>query len=219
MHYRPITSIQPVVDYLATTLTTHLQAGEQVLWLVSGGSNIAVAVETAKQLYLSHQEAARLFITLTDERYGSLSHPDENWQHLLAAGFHVSGANLYRVLLDEDLRSTTKSFNDILEVQLKGADFSLGVFGVGSDGHTAGLIPHSPALKDVGWATEYQADDFCRITMTPRAIEKLSEAVIYAVGETKAPVLEELLTKTIPVDLQPAQLLKRVPKLTLFTDV
>jgi 6-phosphogluconolactonase/glucosamine-6-phosphate isomerase/deaminase len=56
-----------------------------------------------------------------------------------------------------------------------------------------------------------------RITMTPLAIRQLDEAVVYAVGEQKWPIIDGF-EKDIPGNTQPAQFLKEVPILVVCSD-
>jgi 6-phosphogluconolactonase/glucosamine-6-phosphate isomerase/deaminase len=49
-------------------------------------------------------------------------------------------------------------------------------------------------------------------------IEKLDEAVVWAQGKDKWKIVENLLGENIPIDKQPAQILKKVPLLTIFSD-
>ena len=49
------------------------------------------------------------------------------------------------------------------------------------------------------------------------ALAKLGEAVVYATGESKWPQLDRLETE-LTIAEQPAQTLKTVSKLTIFTD-
>jgi 6-phosphogluconolactonase len=215
MEFRKITDSKPVADYITNVLQEHLQAGERVLWLVPGGSAIAVAVEISKRMQGLSLE--NLYVTLTDERYGPLGHTDSNWQQLTEAGFDLPGANLVPVLADEDRETTTKHFARVLHELMQDADYKLGFFGIGADGHTAGILPDSPAVLSKEYAASYDAGNFERITMTPLAILRLDKAVVYATGEAKWPILDQMETK-IEIGQQPAQALKHVPQLTIFND-
>jgi len=216
MDYRYTTTTQPVIDYLSATLIDHLMRGERVLWLISGGSNIAVAVEIAKTLKEIPPEL--LFISLTDERFGAVGHINENWQQLIDAGFSVENAITYRPLIGQSRRETTEAFDTWLGTQFGQADFSIGLFGVGTDGHTAGIKPRSVSTTVDGWATAYTGEDFERITITLDAIKRLDEAVAQMIGSDKSQVALDLLHADIALSEQPAQVLKLVKKCTLFTD-
>jgi len=210
-----ISSPDPVVEYLTEALTTRLSKGKRMLWLVPGGSSIAIAAAVSKQLKGVPLE--KLVVTLTDERYGEVGHSDSNWQQMSEAGFDLPGAVLRPVLKGLDMSGTVRSFAETLEEEFDRADYRIGFFGIGPDGHTAGILPGSPAVDADDMTTGYEAGKFRRITMTPIAIEQLDEAVVYAVGEAKWPVIDELST-SIDLDIQPAQVLKEIPILTVFND-
>lgn len=215
MSFRRIASAEPAAAYLAGCLSEHLKAGERVLWLVPGGSGAEVAARTSQLLQGTPLE--NLTITLTDERYGPVGHPDSNWLHLAHAGMHVTGAHLAPVLHGEDLRLTAEQFADRLKQLLSDSDYRLGLFGIGDDGHTAGILPGSPALRAKELAASFDTETFQRVTITPPAIARLTEAVVYAVGSNKYQQLERL-EQDVAAAEQPAQILKLVPKLTIFND-
>lgn len=207
---------EPVADFTAEKLNDKLSANKKVLWLVSGGSAIDIAVQVSK--LLGSNNLHNLYVTLTDERYGPVGHADSNWQQLLEAGFDLPKAKLFPVLIGQDLQATTDNYAKNIEDALDQADYSLGLFGMGRDGHTAGMLPHSPAsLEQQKPAIQYKGSDFQRVTITSAVINRLDTAVLYAVGEEKALALLRLKTDVDVAD-QPAQALKRVKEFYVFTD-
>jgi 6-phosphogluconolactonase/glucosamine-6-phosphate isomerase/deaminase len=192
-----------------------LDQNKKVLWLVPGGSAISIVAEISKRL--AGRDLGNLSVTLTDERYGEVGHPDSNWKQLADLNFDLPGANLVPVLNGKDRAGTTADFAEALTTLLDQSDYALGFFGIGPDGHTAGILPGSPAVTSTMAAQDYDAGNFQRITMTPLAIEKLDEVVVYAMGEAKWPVFDQLETD-VPVNEQPAQFLKQVPTVTIFND-
>lgn len=215
MKFIKVHDTKPVVDYLTQQISTALDDGKQVAWLVPGGSSIGIAVEVSKNLIGRNLD--KLFVTLTDERYGEASHADSNWKQLADLGFSLPGANLHPVLSGQDREVTTQSFAGTLAKIFEQCPVRLGFFGIGPDGHTAGILPGSPAVTSSALAASYDAGNFERITMTPPAIAKLTEAVVYAVGEAKWPVFDHL-PEAIALHDQPAQALKSVSQLTIFND-
>lgn len=213
--YAKITTPDPVAEYLAAAVTKRLSRGKRVLWLVCGGSSIAVAAAASK--LLAGHDLSKLAVTLTDERYGYVGHPDSNWRQLSEAGFALPGARLRPVLTGASMDSTVAGFADILEEELDRADYRLGFFGIGPDGHVAGILPGSPAVDADDLTAGYDAGNFRRLTMTFQAISALDEAVVYAVGEAKWPVLDQLEDE-LELDVQPAQALKDIETLTVFND-
>ncbi|MDB5179367.1 MAG: hypothetical protein JWN01_1310 [Patescibacteria group bacterium] len=218
MNFTHATSTKPAVDHLAQTITEHLEAGDHVLWLLSGGSAINVAVEVGGRLRGADIDLAGLIVTLTDERYGPVGHAGSNWRQLEDAGLGLPGATLLPVLAGVDLEATAEEYTAILKNHLHSADYRLGLFGIGPDGHTAGILPHSPAVAATKLAASFDGGQYQRVTMTAPAIALLDEAVVYAAGEPKWPTLARLAREDAPLTEQPAQVLKAVPQLTIFTD-
>ena len=202
-------------DYMSETIVAKLENQKNVLWLVPGGSSIEVALLVAKAL--AGKDLSHLTMTLTDERYGEVGHADSNWQQILDGGFDLPGAKLIPILTGDTIVETVDTFGDIITAALKEADFSLGFFGIGLDGHTAGILPDSLAVSVSMPTVGYDAGNFQRITITPSIIATLDEAVVYAVGENKWPIIEQLKSD-IDIVKQPAQALKEAKKLTIFSD-
>lgn len=202
-------------EFLAGKILGQLEKNKKVLWLVPGGSAMAVAVEAAK--IISKYPHNNLTITLTDERYGVVGHKNSNWQQLIEKDFILPQARLLPVLYGESCAVTTEKFNTIIGDGLKKADYRIGLFGIGADGHTAGILPDNITVESEDWVTSYKTPQFERITIMPKTIEKLDEAITWAQGEQKWGVIESL-KKDMDPKKQPAQLLKKVPALTIFTD-
>jgi 6-phosphogluconolactonase/glucosamine-6-phosphate isomerase/deaminase len=215
VEFRKINSIQPAAQYIASVISKKLAEGLKVLWLVTGGSSIEVAALASS--ILKGGDLKNLRVTLTDERYGEVGHKDSNWQQLQNAGFSLPGAKLHPVLSGLGFEETYKNFDRFLISEMVSVNYRLGFFGIGPDGHTAGILPGSPAIGATTFAIGYEANEFMRITMTFPAIEKLDEAIVYATGEAKQPVLDQLEDE-VALKMQPSQILKRVPKLTIFND-
>ena len=92
------------------------------------------------------------------------------------------------------------------------------MFGIGADGHTAGILPESKAVMSQDMAFGYDTPTFSRITITPKVIERLDEVVVWVQGEEKWKVVKDLMSEDINITKQPAQILKKVPLLTIFSD-
>jgi 6-phosphogluconolactonase/glucosamine-6-phosphate isomerase/deaminase len=213
------TNGEEAAQFLASSILKQLELGKKVLFFIPGGSSIPVAVRAAEILRESrNKNLQNLTITLTDERYGEIDHPDSNWHQLKENGFNLPDAKLLYVLSEGDnLETTAQKWSEVLDAELKNADYKIGLFGMGADGHTAGILPESPALQSENFAHGYVTQSFSRITMTEKAIEKLDEAVAWVQGENKWEVIKNL-AENIPITKQPAQILKKVPTLTIFTD-
>lgn len=213
------TNPKEAANFITLSVLNRLKIGKRVLLFLTGGSSIAVGLEVAEILRKNGDEnlIQNLTVTLTDERYGPIDHFNSNYFQLTEKGFNLSQAKIITILIDEDRNITTEKFNAKLKEEFKTADFKIGLFGVGVDGHTAGILPESKAVDSQELIYSYDTSTFSRITITPKAIEKLDEAIIWAQGEDKWKIIEDL-SKDVSVIRQPAQILKKVPLLTIFTD-
>lgn len=211
---------KPVTDHLVAVIAEKLAAGQKVLWLVPGGSAIAIVVAVAEAL--KGQQAplplGNLTVTLTDERYGAVGHDNSNWAQLEKAGFSLPGAVLQPVLAGKSFDQTAADWNTTLTDDLANADYVLAFVGMGADGHATGVLPGSPALAATSLVAAYESAPYQRITTTPEFFKHINEAVIFAVGEKKWPALRALLNPAAE-NVYPAQLLQQVPKLTVFCDL
>jgi 6-phosphogluconolactonase/glucosamine-6-phosphate isomerase/deaminase len=214
--YIKINSQQDVADYLFEALAARLAKGQSVLWLVAGGSSIDIAVKVAKNLQ-GYPGVERLTVSLTDERYGEDNHPDSNWKQLFDRGFALPGARLLPVLCGLDFNATAVHYSKLLTKEVNRDDFSVAFAGMGPDGHIFGIKPGSPAISSPDDVVAYEWDDYRRLTPTINLISKLDEVVIYATGQSKHAQLDDL-EKDLTAIAQPAQLLKLLPKVTIFND-
>ncbi len=194
-------------EFIAQRILSKLNEGKKVLWFATGGSSIKVCILVSE--ILRNHPHKNLTVALTDERYGVVGHKDSNWQQLQDGGFGLPEAKLLPILNGKDVLVTTVDFND--------TEYKIGLFGVGKDGHTAGVLPESGAVESKDFVYSYIALPFERTTLTLNAIKKLDEAVVFMQGEEKWKVLEDL-EKDIEFSKQPAQILKSIPLLTIFSD-
>lgn len=207
-------NLAETAEYVADLLNAKLTQGQNVLWLVSGGSAILLEVEIAKRIV----DASRLVVALIDERFGPVGHPDSNWQKLIEAGFVLKETKLLPVLKGNDVKQTAIDFEKVFKNELDLAQYKLGIFGIGEDGHTAGILPESLSIEATSLVYHYQSETYNRITLTPVAIKMLDEAVLFAVGENKKLILQKFTTNVSIKDM-PAQILKEVSLLTIINKV
>ncbi len=190
-----------IVETITNTVVSSARVGK-VLFLLPGGSNIELArpvLETIAQM----DESKNITLTLTDERYGPVGHAESNW---LAYQSVLQGTNFgaMPVLDGTDPEETAVRWGAALAS--KAADHTvIGFFGIGADGHIAGIKPDMPRDTS-GMATQYQAEDFLRVTITPDFFPLIDHAYAYMKGEAKQPVLTTLERDSPSIDI-PARLI------------
>lgn len=208
---------QAVAD-LSQRLTTELQARRRVLWLLSGGSNIALSVRIMECLPAAL--SAGLSISLLDERYGPPGHAESNWAKLEQAGFPFGQARLLPVLRPGlDFDQTRTAYETILEQALRENDYTLGQAGIGDDGHIAGILPLSVAAGPTGaLIVGYHGKPYDRLSLSFAALKRLSSVYALAFGPAKGPELTRLHNQDLPPTEQPAQILKQLADAYVYND-
>lgn len=201
-------------------IITELAAGRLVLWLVCGGSNINTEVAIMKQIRRAGQNVDALTILPMDERFGPSGHADSNYQQLLDAGFDPGLAAWYDVLAKNlPLSDTVDYYTHLTENAFASVNTVVGVFGMGDDGHTAGVKPDSTALHDpAAMVVGYNSPPFVRLTLTPRELIKTNYAFVLAYGDEKTAALKRLQANNEPIEKLPARLLYDIPDVQVFND-
>ena len=199
-------------------LVKELAAGKQVLWLLSGGSNIQGSVEVMNNI--SPRLRSKLTVTLGDERYGKVGHINSNFAQLLKAGFKPGRAKLIPVLQEGlSFEATAVRFDQYLCKAFQTADTVIAQLGMGDDGHVSGILPHSPATETLtSLTTAYRAKPFDRMTLTFHGLEQISAAYVFAFGEPKRLALQTLHHRRLPLAEQPVQILKQLREAYVYND-
>jgi len=211
--FRKIGQPDEAVDYIAESLNRQLTAGRQILWLLSGGSAVPLAVTARQKLQL----AGSLSVSLCDERFVPVGDIASNWCQLTQQGFDVTGIRTFPVLQGRDFEETTKDFNAFLAGSLSQYDYIFALLGMGADGHTSGILPNSGLSESRAYAASYQGPDFQRITTTPHYLRQIDEAVVYAIGSSKHKAIDDLSTDNL-LEEQPVQIIKSMKKVTFIND-
>jgi 6-phosphogluconolactonase/glucosamine-6-phosphate isomerase/deaminase len=227
------------IEALATEISTNLQQGKRVLWLVAGGTNIPIAAEAFLRIekIVSSELLSNLTLSQTDERYGPVGHADSNWQQLTEQHVDFSKIHTVPVLTRLQLQETVAEWSARIKPLLSGSDVIIGQFGIGADGHLAGILPHTVASKITGKETVakdqtqtqtqtpseaqvavgYQGGEFVRISLTFPELRRINSAYLFAFGDSKKEALAKLL-EPLSLDEEPAQILKELPSLKIYSD-
>jgi 6-phosphogluconolactonase/glucosamine-6-phosphate isomerase/deaminase len=217
MTFEHLGSTDEAAQILSDRLAMELKEDKRVLWLVPGGSNIGIAIKTME--LIKSGDIRKLTMMLTDERYGEIGHADSNFQQLKAAGFMAGKAVFIQTLSNSSLQDTVRYYGEAAEKAFAQHDILIGQFGIGDDGHIAGILPGTPAtMLDDDWAIGYESPPYTRITLTPHALNQVHTAYAFVFGESKRPALTRLRDEMLPIDEQPSQILKNLPEATVYSD-
>ena len=214
---------------LAQKISSYVKVGKRVLWLIPGGSNIPIAAEVLGRVRanVSLAELAQLTIALTDERYGPVGHPDSNWKQLQdqlmqtqTGDLHAIGLkDAYPILQGDPLEETVAQYGKTITTILNDIDVIVGQFGMGADGHIAGILPHSPATKEETLPTAgYESKPFTRISLSFPILRKITVAYMFVSNATKKEAIARLHEDNVSLEDQPAQILKAIPEVYVYID-
>lgn len=205
-----------VAPFLAARIAPHLEKGDRVLLLLSGGSGVPISITLCN--LLKPLDLSNLFVTVSDERYGPINHRDENARQLIEAGLFLPKATWFRPLTGKTLDETTSDYAAWLANVRSHADYAIALLGIGEDGHTSGIKPHSPAVTATEAAVSYTGTDYERITTTLPFLETFDEAVVQAYGSSKHSVVRQLLKGEGTTHETPMLGIQSIPTVTIFSD-
>ncbi len=221
MKFLPIKNQTEAAEILAAKIADSLKQDKKVLWLLSGGSNIPLSVsalEILKTLFSKKTLKANLAVTLTDERYGPVSYPFSNWQHLIKDGFKLKEVKAVPVLSGLSLEETVKEFEQNYKKLTQWADIIIGQFGIGVDGHIAGVLPDTIGVNSKEIACAYEAVRFTRISLTLNTIKNISVVYAFVFGSAKKTMLHIFHNHASSLEEMPALILKHIPEAYLYSD-
>ena len=192
--------------------------------------------DTPRRLYgrLAKEESvdwSRAELFLGDERAVGPEDPESNYRMVresLLAPAGIDARRVHRIFAERrDLDAAARDYEAELARVLGGEpegpppQLDLVLLGMGADGHTASLFPHSPALKEeLRWVVPNEAPGLGRrITMTFALILRARRVLVLVSGESKAAALALVLEGPRDPEHLPAQRLAQAESLRWLVDL
>lgn len=185
---------------------------------VSGGSTPRRMFELlAEPPFRDEVPWAWLQLCWVDERPVPPDHPDSNYRMVkesLLGKIPLPATSIHRIPTE---RGTPDQVADLYQLELQAIlprmgngfpRFDLVLLGMGDDGHTASLFPHSPGLREQKrWvlANPVEKLGHARITLTYPAINHAANVAFLVSGAEKAATLRRVLSGPRNIDELPAQ--------------
>ena len=184
------------------TLTTriHARGNNPTLLLLAGGSALAVLDHIDPQILGPH-----LTIMMMDDRF-SIEPAVSNYLQFAMSSFGIQATQAGVTIVNGLPRSTNDPLetyaarlNTTLTELITEGVYTIALFGIGTDGHTAGIFP----MNESDFAATYEVSDSMivpifdapneyreRISITPTFIRNhINESYVYAVGSEKQAVI------------------------------
>ncbi len=202
-------------------------AGEAVAYrgrvriAISGGSTPKAAFELLadpNQPWRARMPWDQLDLYWVDERAVPPDHPDSNYRmtrEALLDHVPLRPEQIHRIQGELEPEAAAARYESELRdgFRLEGAEmprFDLLALGLGDDGHTASLFPHTAAIHELGRlvaANHVPQRDTWRITLTWPVIDHAYSVFFLVAGADKAAILNEVFTGPHDPERLPSQLI------------
>ena len=188
---------------------------------ISGGSTPKAAFQLLAdpgQPFLKRMPWEKLDLYWVDERTVPPDHPESNYRMTREAMLDrvpLKPEQIHRMEGELEPDVAASRYESLLRntFRLEGAEtprFDLVQLGMGDDGHTASLFPHTEALHEMGrlvTANQVPQKDTWRVTLTWPVINQGSSVFFLIGGKNKAELVKEVFTGQRDPERLPSQLI------------
>lgn len=206
------TTISFCVEHFASVAKKAILDHGAFFVALSGGSTPkAIFEHLTFHSLLSKDEWEKVHLFWSDERAAPPTDPESNYKMAMDAGLSkmpIPPSQIHRMVAEENIEQNAIAYEEEIKKTLKGAPFDLVMLGMGDDGHTASLFPHTQGLKTTSRlviANYLPEKKVWRMSMTYEAINSASHTVIYVLGAAKKYMLSEILLTPDDFERLPAQ--------------
>ncbi len=185
---------------------------------LSGGSSPRALYEELAAKHRTSIPWDAVHVFWGDERFVPASHPDSNYgmaKAALLAHVPCPAANIQRIPTDSGTpEQAALRYAETLRTYFGDGvpSFDLLLLGIGADGHTASLFPHSPGLEVTDRAvisTTHPETPSARVTLTLPVLLAARTTFIVATGASKAPAIALALAPGTKIADCPAAALRQ----------
>ncbi|AEW02727.1 6-phosphogluconolactonase [Niastella koreensis] len=206
-----------LAEWITTNIETTLQKQDRFTWVVTGGNSPKLLYDLlAAAPYRDRIDWSKMHIFWGDERAvpfdDSRNNAKMTYEHLLnkvpvvASQVHVMDTTL-------SAEESAKAYEAILHQYFgnEGPSFDLVLNGMGDDGHTLSLFPHTPVIHEQkAWVTSFYLDaqQMYRITLTAPIVNRARKVAFLTFGAGKANALFEVLKGEPAIEQYPSQIIQ-----------
>jgi 6-phosphogluconolactonase len=157
----------------------------------------------------------KLHLFWVDERCVPPTDPDSNYRmtnEAMLSKVPLPAAQVHRMEGELDPQIAASNYDALIRNELGPEPvFDLVLLGMGDDGHTASLFPHTEALHEVDRlvvANHVPQKDTWRVTLTSPVINRALGVAFLIEGAAKADVLHDVLLGPYDPETHPSQLIR-----------
>jgi 6-phosphogluconolactonase len=209
--------------FLSAANTAIEARGEFIVALSGGSTPGRLYAQLACEPFVSSLDWSRVHFLWGDERCVPPDHEESNFRmarETLLDHVPVPDANVHRIRGEDDPAEAAATYERVMRTVLRtpigpprtvpSSRLDLVLLGLGSDGHTASLVPGGASLHaGARWvAAEFvHAVSMWRITLTAMVINAAAEVAFVVSGDAKAAIVRKVLESPDQQDKLPAQLI------------
>jgi 6-phosphogluconolactonase len=218
-----------LAEWITDTIEKTLQCSDRFTWALTGGNSPKELYELLSSAPLKDKiDWKKLHIFWGDERAVPFNDDRNNskmtFEHLLnkvpvvKEQVHIMNTSL-------EPAEAAAEYERILRTYFtdQGNTFDLVLNGMGDDGHTLSLFPHTEVIHEkTAWVKSYwlDAQDMCRITLTAPLVNRAKKIAFLTFGDNKAKALAAVLKGPRDVDTFPSQIIQPTnSEVSWFTDI
>jgi 6-phosphogluconolactonase len=208
---------QELAEWITHTIETTLQTKDRFTWVVTGGNSPKLLYELlATGPYKERIDWQKLHIFWGDERAVPYADSRNNarmtFEQLLN---HVPVVKEQVHIMKTDIAPETSAadYEQILHQYFaaEGTTFDLVLNGMGDDGHTLSLFPHTAVIHEAtAWVKAFYLapQEMYRITLTAPVVNRAARVAFLTFGANKNHALQEVLKGAHNVDQYPSQIIQ-----------
>lgn len=161
---------------------------------LSGGNTPLAIFELLAKHFSQSLDWSKVFWFWSDERQVPPDHPESNYGNAIKSGLSQLNINfdrVFRMHAETSIEHNAQAYENLIKATVPFYSFDLVMLGVGEDGHTASLFPHTPELQEAKKLV-VAAKNATRMTFTYPCIHLAKNIYIYALGTSKAKIVERV---------------------------
>lgn len=194
------TTVQFAVDHWIRVANQAIQQRSRFAVALSGGTTPNIIYETlASKPYSQQIDWSKVYLFWSDERAVLPTDVESNYLSAMTHGFSrlpIPSSQIFRMETEKDIQQSAQNYEAAIKKHLHSGQFDLVMLGIGPDGHTASLFPHTSALQvhnRLVVANYIEEKRAWRMTLTIPCINQSRLAVFYVLGSQKKQIIDRVL--------------------------